>query len=211
MKIPESAERKSRKIGGKNEAGAEFEFTVALPVIFAEGQTLELTPGIANALNQIVFENVSNNLRATLGRGFETKAPADGKKGEYRPYTPEEAQAKVDAYLAEYDFGVRTGGGGARVTDPVEREARNIAGQRVEAFLAEKGIKRKDVKFSEMRDKLFDKNKDALMAEAKRIVAARTKAIGGTEGLMDELLDFLPGVASTGGDEPVPTGEGAQA
>jgi hypothetical protein len=89
------------------------QFTVPQP--FAEGHVC--STGEASSLNQTLKENARNNLapKADL------------------------TQEQVDAYVQAYEFGaIRSGG--ARVTDPVERKARQIAKNAIEAKLREKGV-----------------------------------------------------------------------
>lgn len=204
MQIPTDAPRNERQIGSKG--GPSFKVQVSAP--FSTGHVC--SEAEASILNQTLAENVSNNLRAKLVEGrpaIEANAETGQKAEAARPWTPEEAQALVDKYLAEYEPGVRTGGGTPRVTDPVEREAINLAGERVDAFLDSKGLKRKDVDFKAMRQALFDANRNALMGEAKKVVAARERASKGAEDLTADLINFLPGVspseAETEGEEEV--------
>jgi hypothetical protein len=100
------------------------EFTV--PVLFAAGHVL--TEGEAASLNQTLRENVRNNLAARLKPGKDNAAP----KGL--------SQADVDAYVTEYEFGARRGGGGGEAGfSPVERKARSIAREKVKEALAKRG------------------------------------------------------------------------
>lgn len=197
MDISADTPRKQRVIGQSANAEkglAEVKFEVMVPTPYSPGYVVD--EAHASILNQTLAENVSNNLRAKLIRGFELSAPAEGKEGTYRPYTAEEAQALVDEYVAGYTPGVRTGGGGApRITDPVEKEALGLAGTQVEAFLSQQGVAKKDVKFAEMRAALFAANRDNFMKEAKRIVDARNKAVGNSGDLTASLLALMPGVA----------------
>jgi hypothetical protein len=145
-----------------------FKVQVAAP--YAEGQPL--TAAMAAMLNQTFAENISNNTRAQLKAGFVASEGAEAT-----PYTDETAQALIDKYVAEYEPGVRRGGGGeARVTDPIEREARKIASTAALDILKQRGLKRNEVNFSELVDKVFAKNTDKLMAEGKKIVKAQEAA-----------------------------------
>src|SRR5687768_14778185 len=76
-----------------------------VPSPFTEGHVL--TAGEASQLNQVFHENIRNNQAK--------KIKAGGK-------SDEEFQGEIDAYAQNYQFGVRTGGGG-RTTDPVLRKA----------------------------------------------------------------------------------------
>lgn len=208
MIIAEDVKRSERTIGQKADEKATppkpaIQFKVQVPAPYLTGHVC--TEAEASILNQTLAENISNNLRDKLVTGrpaIEAKAAADGQPAvraeAARPWTVEEAQALVDSYVTSYEPGVRGGGGGApRITDPVEREALNIAGEQVDNFLETKGVKRKDVDFKAMRQAFFDKNRDALMKEAKRVVDARAKAIGNAESLTADLINFMPGVAPT--------------
>jgi hypothetical protein len=142
---------------------------LALSVIapFAEGQTL--TPALAAILNQTIAENISNNTRKSIeaGQGGDTNVP----------HTVETAQALVDAYMAEYEPGVRRSGSGEpRVVNPVEREARNLAKNKAKEFVASKGLKAKDVDMAAITTAIYDKYSEQFLAAAKKIVDARNKA-----------------------------------
>lgn len=221
MQIPENVTRNERTIGRKADEAkgiAALAFKVQVPAPFAEGHVC--TKGEADILNQTLAENISNNLREKIVSGrpaVEAKAAAGDQPAveaeAARPWTAEEVQGLVDAYVASYEPGVRGGGTGApRITDPVEREALNIAGERVDAFLEQKGVKRKDVDWKAMRQALFDQNRDSFMKEAKRVVDARNKAIGNASDLTADLLTFMPGIGQQSGgaeqqDEDEPESE----
>lgn len=85
----------------------------------------------AKVLNQTLAENLRNNLVGKwTTRDGDTETFTHGTQEEY------------DAYAAEYEFNVRGGGGGsseAKLT-PVEREARRIARDKLDAALKAKGI-----------------------------------------------------------------------
>lgn len=167
-------------------------FTVQVPQPYTAGEHV-LTDGEASALNQIIAENLSNNLRQKLVDG---QTDAEGKVT--GPHTPESAQALVDAYLAEYEIGVRRAGTGtARVTDPVEREARKIARAKAVQMVKDSGGKPSDFDLDPIIDKIFEANKDVLMKEGKRIVDAAKKARENAEGgLSLEGIDLTPKAAS---------------
>lgn len=162
-------------------------FTVLVPQPYAAG-THELTAGEASALNQTIAENLSNNLRAKL---------TDGNPDENdRQWTPEEAQAIVDKYLEDYEIGVRrAGSGAARVTDPVEREARKIARAKAVALVKENGGKPSDYDLDPIIDQIFDANRDLLMAEGAKIVKAAEKARQASDGIDLSGVDLAGAVA----------------
>jgi len=162
MQFDDNTPRTTRSIGSSD--GPVFEVQVPQP--YAAGAH-ELTDGEASALNQTIAENLSNNLRKKL---------VEGKEGG-EAYTAEEAQALVDEYLADYEIGVRrTGTGAARVTDPVEREARKIAREKARQLVKDAGGKPSDFDLEPIVDAIFEQNKDVLMAEGKKIVKAAEKA-----------------------------------
>ena len=102
-------------------------FVVNVPEPFTEGHVL--TAAEAVALNQTFAENIRNGIR--------TKLTAEGV----------DAQAVTDEYVAVYEFGARRGGstGPRKSTDPVEDEARKLAGNAVKAGIKQKGIALKEV------------------------------------------------------------------
>jgi hypothetical protein len=124
MEIAENTPTRELTIAGKA-------FTVPAP--FAEGQEVTLSAGIASQLNQVLAENVRNNLAS-----------------KYEEKLDDLTQAVVDAYVADYEFGARSGGGG-RVADPVEREAITIASGMVkDAIRANEKLKLSDYKQSDI-------------------------------------------------------------
>lgn len=145
-------------------------FSVTVPQPYAEGQPL--TAITAAILNQTFKENISNNTRAQLKAGY---VATEG--GEAQPYDDTSAQALIDKYVTEYEPGVRRGGGGeARVVDPIEREARKIATDKARELIKAQGGKVADFDVPTIAGQIFEKNKDFLLAEAKKIVKAREAA-----------------------------------
>lgn len=171
MQVAENVTRVERTIGSAE--GPTF--TVLVPQPYSAGPH-ELSSGEASALNQTIAENLSNNLRKKLVEGNPDE---DG-----RQWTDAEAQDIVDKYLDEYEIGVRRAGtGAARVTDPVEREARKIARQKAVAYIKENGGRPSDFDLDPIIDQIFDANRDVLMAEGKKIVKAAEAAREKTAGL----------------------------
>lgn len=123
--ISETTPRETYTIAGEA-------FTIAQP--FSEGHVL--TAGQAGALNQVFAENMRNNL---AGKVREAK--------EANTFDAQVFQAQLDDYMAEYEFGVRTGGGG-RTSDPVQAEAMALARDAVRRAIVKKGHKLADVKAS---------------------------------------------------------------
>jgi hypothetical protein len=170
--------RTKRSIGGKNEVGTEVRVEVDVPQPYAAGAHT-LTEGEANALNQIVAENLSNNLRARIVEG---EVSGEGEAKTVTPYTNETAQVLVDAYLTDYELGVRRAASGERqVTDPVEREARKIAREKARALIKEQGGKAADYDLGPIVDAIFEANRETLMKEGKKIVDAANKVAGGLD------------------------------
>jgi hypothetical protein len=134
----------------------------------------ELTEGEASTLNQTMVENVRNNFAGKL------KANAEKPEAERKTFT----QADVDAYVTEYEFGVRKAGSGEARLTPVEREARRIARDRITAVLKERNQKvdkdRMEVLVSELAAK------PAVVKEAEKRVAAVGKISIEELGLGDE-------------------------
>lgn len=151
---------------------AGIELQVIQP--FAEGQPL--TAATAAMLNQTLAENFSNNTRKAITELGENPDVA-------------KAQALLDEYMTKYQPGVRSSGSGeARVTDPVEREARKLARAKAEAHVISKGLKPRDVDMKDLTEKVFDKYRDQFMAGGKKVVAqleAAKKAAG--EFSLDDL------------------------
>lgn len=207
MKIATDAPRVARTIGGKSDkTGETVSVSVQVPQPFKAG-THELTEGEASALNQIVAENLSNNLRAKIVEGQKI---GEGDAATYQPYGEADAQKLVDEYLAEYELGVRrTGSGEPRVTDPVEREARKIARQKAVALVKENGGKPSDYDLAPITESIFSANRDVLMREGKKIVDAANKVSG---GLNLEGINLTPKAAgeSEGDDEAETADESAQ-
>jgi hypothetical protein len=138
---------------------------------YAAGYTIN--EGEAAMLNQTLAENFSNNLREKIGEYVPEGSP---EGTEARVASPEEAQAIVDTYMAEYVPGVRrAGAGGARALDPVEKEMKAIAQTKLDELLKGKGLTRKKVDFPALVSKLISDNETQLRTAAEKIVAARAK------------------------------------
>src|SRR4249919_972251 len=83
-----------------------------VPIRYSAGHTL--SEGEAGALNQTFHENLRNNFAKKVAEGTEAGVGKDA------------LQQQLDDYANDYQFGVRTGGGGFR-GDPVMTLAMNIA------------------------------------------------------------------------------------
>lgn len=86
--------------------------TFRVPIRYAAGHVL--TEGEAGALNQTYHENLRNNFAKKVSDGVEAGTGM------------EIMQQQLDDYANEYQFGVRTGGGGFR-GDPVMTLAMSVA------------------------------------------------------------------------------------
>lgn len=121
MQVDANTTRETYTIAGK-------EFSIFCP--FSEGETLELTEGLADRLNQDVAENVRNNFAAKVKDAIEAGT-----------FDQDSFQTALDEYIGTYEFGVRQGGGGRTAVDPVMKEMLNIADQKVRAALKKAGKK----------------------------------------------------------------------
>ena len=132
-----------------------------IPKPFNEGHVC--TTSEAGVLNQILAENTRNNWATRVKKETE-KATFDQTK----------MQAEIDEYLENYEFGARRGRG---PSDPIEREALNMAKEIVRGALREKGFKLADVSVEDINrlaEEAVAANPD-IMKEAKRRVDQRTK------------------------------------
>lgn len=149
-------------------------FTV--PTRYAEGH--ELTAGEASALNQTYHENLRNNFAKKVKDGTEANVGV------------EVLQSQLDTYAAEYEFGVRTGGGGAP-RDPVMSEAMNIA-----KGIIRQALKKKGKKITEVDPKAITEaaktliGRDAAIMETARARVAEAQAAAQED--IGDLLDNLP-------------------
>jgi hypothetical protein len=90
------------------------------------------------------------------------------EKGE-ADYTQED----LDAYIAEYEFGVRRAGSGEARLTPVEREARRIARDRISTALKSRNQKVDKEKMEELVTQLAAR--DSVLKEAEKRVKATEK------------------------------------
>lgn len=96
-----------------------------VPIRYAAGHAL--TEGEAGALNQTLHENLRNNFAKKVAEGVEAGVPIAT------------LQQQLDDYANDYQFGVRTGGGGFR-GDPVMTLAMNVARELVRSAVKEKKL-----------------------------------------------------------------------
>jgi len=147
----------------------------SVPQPYFEGHTLKANE--ASALNQVFAENIRNNFAAKV-----KEADAAGT------FDHSAHPAKLDEYASAYEFGVRTGGGGGRISDPVEVEALGIARDKVRKQIVKQGGKLSDYSAKAISAKAAEvlAKHPEWRETAKAIVAARTEAgedvdIGGLE------------------------------
>lgn len=143
--------------------GLQFE----VPAPFVEGHVLRANE--AAVLNQTYAENIRNNFASAI------KAAQEEAKKNGTAFDPSSLQSKLDEYVNSYDFGVRKGGGAHVVLDPIEREARKLAQDRVKAALKKKGINLKDVdkeKLETLVTQVLDKY-PVLREQAQKVVALK--------------------------------------
>jgi len=95
---------------------------------------IELSEGEAHALQQVLAENIRNNFATQMKKRADEIAEAE-KNGTDVPAPL--GQADLDAYSAEYQFGIRTGGG--IILDPVGAEERRLVVAAIKTALAAKG------------------------------------------------------------------------
>jgi hypothetical protein len=139
----------------KNIIIKKIEYTIAQP--FGEGHVC--TANEANALNQLLCENVRNNFAPKI------------KEGEAAP-----DQAALDAYVAGYQFGVRS----VSTSDPVEKVMRQMVERKLVEALKARGKNKSSLSAEEFKnaiDAAVEKNRDVLYAKAKEIVMMQTADI----------------------------------
>ncbi len=172
--------------------------TFTIPQPYVAGHAL--TANEASAFNQLFAENIRNNMASRA----KTLKEADS-------YDHDVFQGAVDDYTAEYEFGVRTGGGG-RSGDPIQVEAMNIARDLVRQAISKAGkVKVSDVpakKISELAREAIDSGKYPQILETAKARVEAAKDIGVLD--LGELDTSTPAAAEgeteTGSEEPVVTG-----
>lgn len=171
-----------------------------VPVRYEEGH--ELTAGEASALNQTYHENLRNN--------FAKKVKDAGASADLAAL-----QAELDQYAQQYQFGVRTGGGGGVSRDPVMAEAMRIAKKQIGDLIRAKGGKPGDYEADAITNAaktLLQKSPD-IMETAKRVVAER-QSVAGSQIDIAELLGAPTqpsGENAVAAPEASPGGEGQPA
>lgn len=154
-----------------------------VPVRYAAGH--QLNEGEASALNQTLHENLRNNFAKKVSEGVEAGVPK------------ETLQQQLDDYANDYQFGVRTGGGGFR-GDPVMTLAMNIAREMVRQAIKAKGLSNDDwppSRISQAAKALIDSQGEdgKIVATARRQVEAERDAAKEAMASVHELLDASAG------------------
>jgi len=156
--------------------------TFRVPLRYKEGDTLK--PNEAAALNQTFHENLRNNFAAKVRDGLEANI------------TVEVLQQQLDDYANDYQFGVRTGGGGYR-GDPVMTLAMNIARELVRSAIKSKGLD-SDAwpasRVSQAAKQLLDTQGDdgSIVQTARKQVEAEKAAGAAALTAVGEILDAAP-------------------
>ena len=150
-----------------------------VPLRYAAGHSL--TEGEAGALNQTFHENLRNNFAKKVNEGTEAGV------------TKDILQQQLDDYANDYQFGVRTGGGGFR-GDPVMTLAMNIARELVRQAIKAKGLDQEEwpaARFSQAAKALIDNQGEngKILATARRQVEAEKEAAKEAMASVSELLD----------------------
>src|SRR5215468_7897708 len=150
-----------------------------VPIRYAAGHTLN--DGEASALNQTLHENLRNNFAKKVVEGTEAGL------------TMETMQQQLDDYAADYQFGVRTGGGGFR-GDPVMTLAMGVAREIVRQAIKAKGLDQDEwpaSRISAAAKALLDGQRPdgKIVASARKQVEAEKQAAAENMQAVNELLD----------------------
>lgn len=155
---------------------------------YAEGHVL--TANEASSMNQTFAENIRNNFAKRVKEAVDAGT-----------FDQDMLQSQLDDYMNDYEFGVRTGGGG-RVGNPVEAEALRIAKDKVRAALQRKGEKLSDYTAAAITEAakgvLAGPRGDEIRAVAKTIVEAAA-------GVGDDDLGDVTVAKSEPANEEAPT------
>lgn len=138
-----------------------------------------LTEGEAHALQQVYAENLRNNFATQMKKRADEIADAQAKNLDVIPEPL--GQADLDAYVAGYNFGIRTSGGIA--VNPVEAEEARLAVAAIKVALTQRGQTWKG-KTEEEQNAMVEKvvGSGRFRAEAEAIVAAKRAAKAATVG-----------------------------
>lgn len=144
------------------------------PLRYEEGH--ELSAGEASALNQTYHENLRNNFAKRVKEAVENGG-----------FDQDALQTEFDKYAQDYQFGVRSGGGGAP-RDPVMAEAINIAKGKIREALKKKQQKADAAAITEAAKKLVSKNPAIMDLARERVAQAQAAATAD----LDDILSDIP-------------------
>jgi glucuronate isomerase len=152
--------------------------TFRVPLRYAAGHVLKENE--AGALNQTLHENLRNNFAKKVAEGLEANTGM------------EVLQQQLDDYAAEYEFGVRGGGGGPR--DPVRTLAMNVARDLIRRTLKSKGIDLDQwpaSKISQAASQLLDSQGEdgRIISHARQQVEAEKAAAQAAMAEVGEIVD----------------------
>jgi hypothetical protein len=150
-----------------------------VPLRYKAGDVLKENE--AGALNQTFHENLRNNFASRVRDGVEANVPI------------ETLQQQLDDYANDYQFGVRTGGGGYR-GDPVTTLAMNIARELVRQVIKKKGLDAEDwpaSKVSLAAKQLLDSQGEngSVITTARKQIEAEKAAGAAALAEVGEILD----------------------
>lgn len=144
------------------------------PEPYSAGHTL--TENEANALNQLLAENLRNNFAGTV------KAALEKVEGKVADLDLIELQSQFDAYAKEYEFGARRTG--TRVPkDPIAHEAWKIATK-----IVNKALKKQNLDKAQLEEGKFESFVESLSKRAD-IVAAAKQAVEALQSLQEITLE----------------------
>lgn len=152
--------------------------TFKVPIRYSVGHSL--SEGEASALNQTYHENLRNNFAKKVSDGIEAAI------------SMEVLQQQLDDYANEYQFGVRSGGGGYR-GDPVMTLAMNIAREMVRLAIKAKGIDIEEwpaSRISQAAKALLDSQGDdgKILSTARKQIEAEKEAAKEAMASVSELI-----------------------
>lgn len=149
------------------------------PIRYEEGH--ELTAGEASALNQTFHENLRNNFAKRVREAVLDEIN-EGEK-----YDETGLQSEFDSYAEQYQFGVRSGGGGAS-RDPVMAAAMNIAKAQIRV-----AVKKKYGKVTVDASVITEKAKQLLQSPKGQVIMdlARQRVQEEQAAAADDLGDLI--------------------
>lgn len=153
--------------------------TFRVPIRYSAGH--QLTEGEASALNQTFHENLRNNFAKKVTEGVDAGVGMDV------------LQQQLDDYASEYQFGVRTGGGGFR-GDPVMTLAMNAAREIIRNAIKAKGLDADEwpaSRVSQAAKALIESQGEdgKILSTARKQVDAEREAAKEAMASVNELLD----------------------